>query len=58
MEVIYNTFWSEWFWLPEGTTWKDLDSTDDDKYQPQVRDLRIALYLAVFVFLIRKFLER
>lgn len=53
-----STFWSEWFWLPEGVTWDDLKSEESDKYQPQVKDLSIVLYLAIFVFLIRKILER
>ncbi|CAG2201557.1 CERS5_6 [Mytilus edulis] len=53
-----STFWSEWFWLPEGVTWDDLKSEESDKYQPQVKDLRLVLYLAIFVFLIRKILER
>lgn len=56
--VIYKTFWNEWFWLPEGTTWNDFENKNDGEYHPQVKDLRIALYLAVFIFLIRKILER
>ena len=29
LNIIYDTIWSEYFWLPPNVTWADLDSRDD-----------------------------
>lgn len=55
---VYDTFWSEWFWLPENVTWKHLENKDDGIYYPQTRDLYIPFVLAFVVFAIRKCFER
>nr|XP_022304143.1 ceramide synthase 5-like isoform X2 [Crassostrea virginica] len=54
---VYDTFWSEWFWLPENVTWKHLENKEDGIYYPQTRDLYIPFVLAFVVFAIRKCFE-
>lgn len=58
LRSVYETFWSEWFWLPANVTWKDLENKDDGLYYPQTKDLYIPLVLAFIIFAIRKCFER
>ncbi|KAK3108881.1 hypothetical protein FSP39_017849 [Pinctada imbricata] len=58
LKLVYDTFWSEWFWLPAGVSWKDLENKNDYEYYPQVRDLFIPLILALVIFAVRKCFER
>nr|XP_034309914.1 ceramide synthase 5-like isoform X3 [Crassostrea gigas] len=57
LRSVYETFWSEWFWLPANVTWKDLENKDDGLYYPQTKDLYIPLVLAFIIFAIRKCFE-
>ncbi|XP_062609798.1 ceramide synthase 5-like isoform X2 [Saccostrea cucullata] len=56
-KTVYDTFWSEWFWLPENVTWKHLENKEDGLYYPQAKDLYIPFVLAIVVFAVRKCFE-
>ena len=57
LRFISDTFWSEWFWLPEGIGWSDFKGKEGE-YYPRVRDLYIPFFLAFVIFAIRKCFER
>ncbi|CAJ1084974.1 ceramide synthase 5-like isoform X2 [Xyrichtys novacula] len=55
---ISNWLWSERFWLPENVSWADLERPPPGVEYPRLRDIFIALPLAVGVFLLRLLFER
>ena len=52
-EHVYNSFWSERFWLGEEFKWRDLTSGDPDIYYPQVSHLNWSIVVGVVLVLLR-----
>ncbi|GAB1608947.1 ceramide synthase 6 isoform X1 [Argonauta hians] len=50
---LVKSFWHEKFWLPEGTTWAHLVSTDPDVYYPRAADMSWTLLVAVLFLAFR-----
>lgn len=48
--------WPQWFWLPPGVSWEDLEQLGAD--QPRPRDLLLALPLALAFITLRCAYER
>ena len=57
LDKMYNWFWSEWFWLPEGFTWKDFQSTATVR-KADVNDLKIIPLLVIAISVVRYIFER
>lgn len=62
--ILYNfyrsfsdIFWSKRFWLPQNTTWADLERTETT-YFPHSTDLWIPIPIAILLFAIRLLWER
>ncbi len=58
LQQFNEWFWSESFWLPPTTTWKDFTSNKHNIRIPQTRDLYIIFPLTLLIVLIRMFFER
>lgn len=55
---VYNWFWSETFWFPEGKTWKLLENDSKSNiYVPQAKDLYWSLPLGLALLLLRYAVE-
>lgn len=51
---VYNWFWSDKFWFPEGKTWKSLENqAGSNIYVPQAKDLYWAMPLGLVLLLCR-----
>jgi len=57
LETIRSKLYDEAFWLPENVTWKDLESTPDNRY-PRGSDLLIPLAIAPLLLLFRILYEK
>ena len=57
LNIIYDTIWSEYFWLPPNVTWADLDSRDDI-HIAKPRELVYSFAIAIVLFLARLVWER
>ena len=56
---VYNLFWTETFWFPEGKSWKDLqNNVDNNIYLPRAIDLHWALPIGLFLLFVRYVFER
>lgn len=59
MEAVLNEWlWSEEFWLPPGTHWRDLEVQEDGSVFPRPRDLIYTLPLAFAFIALRYAFER
>ena len=57
MDEVYDTFWSESFWLPPNVTWVDVYSKKDI-HVARPRELLLAFPLALVLFFARLIWER
>lgn len=56
---VYDWFWSETFWFPEGKSWKDLQNdVDKNIYLPRAIDLHWALPIGLVLLFVRYAFER
>ena len=53
---VASGFWTEWFWLPHGTRWSDLESTPEVSY-PVFGHLLFPIPLALVIWFLRKTVE-
>ncbi|XP_046568275.1 ceramide synthase 2-like [Haliotis rubra] len=57
-KTLCDTFWSTQFWLPDGYTWSDIQSKDNDVYLPQVADINMSLAVGLLMLVVRYLYER
>lgn len=53
---LISVIWSEHFWLPESTSWKDLKSNSTIQY-PQFEELTYSVALGAIILILRLFFE-
>ncbi|XP_067649176.1 ceramide synthase 2-like [Haliotis asinina] len=58
IRVVENVLWSETFWFANGTSWRDLESTDPDIYYPKFSDMNISFFVGFLLLGMRYIYER
>ena len=57
-KTVYDTIWSEYFWLPPNITWAQIESASNDIHIAKPRELLYAFPIAVLLFFARLIWER
>jgi len=58
MEQLGSIFWNEWFWLPNGKTWGDMENKPGSNiYIAQYDDMLWSVPLGLVMLGIRLFFE-
>ena len=56
-QTIYDTIWSEYFWLPPNVTWAHLESRPDI-HIARPRELLYTFHIAIGLFILRIIWEK
>ena len=55
---LYDTFWSEKFWLGDDARWSDFISDDPNIYYPKISHMNWSIVVGAILVLVRDVWER